>query len=66
MNYQTLLGLLVRHALGFAGASLVQKGIITGDQVPQLVEVGAGVVLAGGAVAWSIINKKLQGLLHHR
>lgn len=53
MSWKTFLGALVRHSLTIAGGALVHKGIISGDQLPDVV----GGVMAVGGVAWSLVNK---------
>lgn len=59
-SHQIILA-IVRHILGFVGAVLVAKGIIT-DELNQawLTEAAAattGVLLTLGAVLWSAVNK---------
>lgn len=45
---------LIRHLLSAAGGYLVAKGLISSDQLPEIV----GAVATLGAAAWGIYSKR--------
>lgn len=45
---------LVRHILSAAGGFLVAKGLVSADQLPEVV----GAVITLVAAAWGILSKK--------
>jgi hypothetical protein len=55
------IGSTVRAALGWAGAYLVSKRLLTADQSSALISTGTdalvGILLAGGSLVWAWIQK---------
>lgn len=45
---------LIRHILSAAGGYLVAKGLVSADQLPEIV----GAVITLGAAAWGIYSKR--------
>lgn len=45
---------LIRHILSAAGGYLVAKGLVSSDQLPEIV----GAVATLGAAAWGIYSKR--------
>jgi len=45
---------LIRHVLSAAGGFLVAKGLVSADQLPEIV----GAVITLVAAAWGILSKK--------
>lgn len=49
---------LMRHFIGFAGAYLVSKGILSPDVTGQLMELIIGLLMGGTAIGASVMDKK--------
>ena len=45
---------LIRHVLSAAGGFLVAKGLVSADQLPEIV----GAVITLVAAAWGVLSKK--------
>ena len=45
---------VVRHALSAVGGYLVAKGLVSADQLPEIV----GAIITIGSAAWGVMSKK--------
>lgn len=60
---QAMLGLFARHGLTLLAGFLATKGVISPGETGALVEIGTSVVVGGGALVWSAVQKKKSGAM---